>query len=844
MVYKAKLSSNLSISNTILDIDSNIKHCLLLLVFGIIMLLVRIIPIYSTVFTNWPGTYGNYVNFAADDAIYHMRFVHNTLHHFPWRVFFDPFTYFPFGSHIAFGPVFTIIIASVALIAGFGHPTPELVNYVAAYIPPVMAMLCLIPVYLITRQLFGKKIALLSAFILTFMPGEFLSRSTLGFVDHHVAEVLFSTITCTLLVYALNTKKIFYGLLAGISFGLFILVWQGALMFGAIFLVFFITQLIVDHIKNNNTSNLFFLASLIYIPPTIMVWPYTIVVPMTLYPSNNILILTAMFAIFTACYLLHLAIRRSQLTKKIFPLALIALFIITAIILKKSLPHIYNLIYHGCTLLFQPTPGMKTISEVHPAIIGYDGKITLKLFWNNLFWTLPLAIAGIGCLGYRIYKNKKSADIFLLIWTLIIIVAACAQIRFNYYLAVNAAILAGLACYSLKTWKLFFVAILLLITTPMLYLLIYSSIPSGFRITQEWHSTLLWLKNHTPNPQDILIDKNFDFIAGYYPIPKDSSSYYNYPKTAYGVMSWWDFGHQITNVAERIPNASPFQQGVIEKDGTGAATFFTNTDEALAIRNLDKLGSRYIITTMDTANEKFPSIAIWANNTNDWHIIKNIAVKLPKVTISFQAPFDSPKFFQAMMGNLHYNDANGLQHLRLIHESGGNYHAIIKRAQLNQQPINTMKFDSFMSSFASYDDALKTVRLINQGLFNEEKKMFLYSSRPPAKSIKIFEKVKGAVIHGRVLNNVIRNTTITLLLTLKTKYDRTFVYQQTAKINNHGTYKFIVPYPTTKMHSNNYSYDIEPIGNYQIKLNNQTIEVFVPENAVMLGQTIKVPNLK
>jgi len=28
----------------------------------------------------------------------------------------------------------------------------------------------------------------------------------------------------------------------------------------------------------------------------------------------------------------------------------------------------------------------------------------------------------------------------------------------------------------------------------------------------------------------------------------------------YGVLSWWDYGHWITTIGERIPNANPFQQ--------------------------------------------------------------------------------------------------------------------------------------------------------------------------------------------------------------------------------------------------------------------------------------------
>jgi len=137
-------------------ISSNAIHCLLLLFFALLMLLIRTVPVYTKIFTNWPGEYGDYVNFSADDAIYHIRLIHNTLHHFPWRVFFDPFIHFPFGGYITFGPLFTNIIATAALIIGLGSPSPELINHVSAYVPPIMGALCLIPLYFIVRKLFGK----------------------------------------------------------------------------------------------------------------------------------------------------------------------------------------------------------------------------------------------------------------------------------------------------------------------------------------------------------------------------------------------------------------------------------------------------------------------------------------------------------------------------------------------------------------------------------------------------------------------------------------------------------------------------------------------------------------
>ena len=37
---------------------------------------------------------------------------------------------------------------------------------------------------------------------------------------------------------------------------------------------------------------------------------------------------------------------------------------------------------------------------------------------------------------------------------------------------------------------------------------------------------------------------------------------FQYPDSAYGVMSWWDYGHVITYFAHPIPHANPFQAGI------------------------------------------------------------------------------------------------------------------------------------------------------------------------------------------------------------------------------------------------------------------------------------------
>ncbi|MBU0745065.1 MAG: oligosaccharyl transferase, archaeosortase A system-associated [Gammaproteobacteria bacterium] len=845
--------------------EDNFRQALLLIIFAIAMFFIRTIIISPLVFTDWPGEHGNFVNFSADDAVYHMRLVHNTIHHFPWRVFFDPFTHFPYGNQIHFGPLFTLIIAAAALIAGLGNPSPELVNIVGAYTPVIMGILCLLPVYFIARKIAGKKAAIITAFIFTFLPGAFLQRSALGFTDHHVAEVLFSTTTIAFLIYAIDGIKslkstLVYGLFAGVTFGLFILIWPAALMFGAIFLIFFIARLIINLLKDNPTKHLLPLAIILYGIPAIMVLPFALMNPhfeLMYYSLTQPVILIAMAAAFAICYITHTLCKKTQLTKDLYSIIIVIIFALIVIILHLCAPKLSIVIQDGCKLLFEPTPGMKTVSEVRPSIIGQNSdEFTIVLFWGTYFWSMLLVVIGFGHLCYRAYKNINTIEILLLIWSTTIILASIAQCRFNYYLATNVAILAGCYCitpffdfmsslvfkrkFYLKLQKAIiytlFCFFVLLIIDPILMFLIDKTMPGGLQISREWYNTYMWLKKHTPDPQGKIIDKDFNYAAGHYPIPQNPNATYQYPKSAYSIMAWWEIGHQLTYIAERIPNSNPFQVGIIEKDNnTGAALFFTSSDEKKAVKNLNDVGSRYVLIDSKTAN-RIEGIGIWTNDTKGWTKSMKTQLALPPKKLNLEVLVDSEKFLQSMLYRLYYKDTNGLEHFRLIYESDGDYLVILRRALFKPK----FHADFMQISFNKYDTSLKNARIINEIVWaDKEKTILAYQARPPAKNIKVFEKVKGATISGAVSKNIANQTKITLTLKLKTKYNRIFTYKQTGIVTK-GRYKFVVPYPTTPMTGDNYSYDIKPIGDYQIKAEAQIIKISVTEEDVMQGKNINI----
>jgi len=115
---------------------------------------------------------------------------------------------------------------------------------------------------------------------------------------------------------------------------------------------------------------------------------------------------------------------------------------------------------------------------------------------------------------------------------------------------------------------------------------------------QGWYSSCLWLKDKSPEPFG-----DPDFYYELYP-PRDE---FEYPETAYGVMSWWDYGWFIMQIAHRTPNANPGQAGAVQ-----AGKFFTAQNESSANEKADESGTKYVMIDYAMATSKFYAMVEWA----------------------------------------------------------------------------------------------------------------------------------------------------------------------------------------------------------------------------------------
>lgn len=118
-----------------------------------------------------------------------------------------------------------------------------------------------------------------------------------------------------------------------------------------------------------------------------------------------------------------------------------------------------------------------------------------------------------------------------------------------------------------------------------------------------WYKALLWLRDNTPEP---LGDPE-----AYY---NDYEYYsFNYPETAYGVTSWWDYGYWITRIAKRFPTSNPAQTEIRNRKTAKYLLSSSVPHDSETLNTLKWFGTKYVIIDYAMTLSKYYAIATWAD---------------------------------------------------------------------------------------------------------------------------------------------------------------------------------------------------------------------------------------
>src|SRR5262245_35384923 len=218
-------------------------HRGLLALIVVVAFLARTALLWRSVFT------GEGVNYQDSDAWYHMRLIDNLTHNFPHRASIDPYL----GADapaVAVPLLFDLFVGAVALLVGFGSPSPHTVEVVGAVVPPVLGALATLPIYLIGQRLFGRRSGLLAAGLLAIAPGQLLARSVLGFTDHHVAEALLTSLTIRAAIAALQAPtpraRLIHAGLTGVALSAYLMAWSGGALLVFVLCAWGVAQYVLD----------------------------------------------------------------------------------------------------------------------------------------------------------------------------------------------------------------------------------------------------------------------------------------------------------------------------------------------------------------------------------------------------------------------------------------------------------------------------------------------------------------------------------------------------------------------------------------------------------------------
>jgi dolichyl-diphosphooligosaccharide--protein glycosyltransferase len=290
---------------------------------------------------------------------------------------------------------------------------------------------------------------------------------------------------------------------------------------------------------------------------------------------------------------------------------------------------------------------------------------------------------------------------------------------------------------------------------------------------------LLWLNQNSADP-------GVDFLKIY---QKDE---FEYPSSAYGVLSWWDYGHWIMYVAKRIPISSPFQNNVAL-----VAKFFIATNEEDAEKFARNVSAKYIITDYRLTTTTFAAIPLWATGAASQGLYqKTYYQSSPNAPEMYQPVITlRDNFFKAMVTRLQIFDGTQVNprgthaitykntainsktypiitNIRQI--SPGETQELILRGLTENTDIVSIQYTSPIT---------KTPALRHYRLVYESPTIIATDDFSKIHNVKIFERVTGHHIPGNG----------TIEIPLISNQGRKFTYQQDS-ING----EFIVPYSTIR----------------------------------------------
>jgi oligosaccharyl transferase (archaeosortase A-associated) len=679
-----------------------------LLLFMGLALVLRMIPAF---FIKDPG----FLYIYDTDSWYTLRQVEVMVRDFPHYNWFDPMTAFPDGKTIDWGPLYPFIAATLCLITG--ATTRSGIIFSAGWVAPLMAVVMVPVMYQLGKTVWDGKAGIIAAGLVCVVSLHYFSISSYGWVDHHTAEVLFSTLFFLSYVSTLSYVKshpvywnypktlifpVFLSVLTGLIYFLGLLSSTTVMLVLVVIAIYTFVQTVLDYFSDQSSGYLLILNIGLLGISTILLFLFGFKQPGVSLTQYSIGMVYVNLALIGETVLLYTFSRIFRGKKWLF-VGSFAVLAIIGIFLIQGFPVLQSLTGQAAGLLFGFSAYSVGVVETLPW--------TLSSAWENFNLALILMAGGLLVLLCSGIKKRNNESVFLLIWSVVMIILTIRFQRFLYFFTVNVVVLVAICIAEPIGWRenkiihylntvfsRFFqgtiptgdadsnrskkpapkkdkkntqkrpatntvnyldtlidltVICIIILTICLFAISLYNDIQYSVstphrEISPDWVESLEWLKENTPQT-------GIDYFRQY------DVQGFSYPPESYGVMAVWDAGHWITFIARRIPITNPFQNNLGGQGG--AAAFFLSRNESKADAILRNFGGKYVITDSNMAVDSFTNLVPWQSASVDispyikWFLIPETkdSSRLLKVH-----RFDND-YFQTMVVRLHSFDGSMTQ---------------------------------------------------------------------------------------------------------------------------------------------------------------------------------------
>ncbi|MFA5311946.1 MAG: STT3 domain-containing protein [Methanomassiliicoccales archaeon] len=596
-----------------------------------ILVMVILLAFFVRAYFAYPLSVDNgFLVSGGSDSYYHLRVINHVVDNGQHLVYDFSLNY-PFGMRNARPPLYDWSVAVSGLtLNALGMSVDDAVGYSLVFSTAIWGALTVIPVYMMTNSIFGRKAGLLAAFLFSLMPGN-IERTIFSNADHDAMVLFFVVFSFYFFMRALqsirgtkwvtdwkkggsiasglrsyfkqNQVATLYAALAGVCVAAVSMIWTGYTYILIIILVYYILQLFIDRFKGADSTGVFM--------NMVTMWLIAFAVMAPLYYQMNYWdtwfdMPVTLFAIGVIAGLVFISTRDYPWV--IMIPVILAIAAAAMALMYVIAPGVLEAVMSGQGYLVK-SKLYSTISEAQAP----DFSTLVMSFGALTFW---LALFGVGYAAVKIPKSSNPHFVFIVVYGAVSIYMAASAGRFLFNATPAFALLGGWVLAMIIDWVKYdeyFKSILPVIKTPKQ---LFRKLMNGRVVIVSVLLVLLLIIPNAWTALDAAIPSEekdkydaqiYNFIPEWLRPADYESSWYlgafsyslplpeTYWPTAWewfseqdndtaniedkpAFVSWWDYGFEAIEEGEHPTVADNFQNGY-----QFAALFMLSQNESQAI---------------------------------------------------------------------------------------------------------------------------------------------------------------------------------------------------------------------------------------------------------------------